>query len=114
MPSQGPTTPTSLILRATHNRPAELQPILVEAVERDERQTTLLLGTVSAGQALDICKDAEELKIPAAWGRRSSFVLPVRGGSMIDDDILDGDLVIVEPRTSADNRDTVVARLHGD
>jgi repressor LexA len=106
--------PTSLIIRATQTRLSGREPIPLEADEGDELQTIPLLGTVSAGQPLEMFEEAEELEVPAAWVRRNTFALRVRGGSMIDDDILDGDIIIVEQRSHADNGETVVARIHGD
>ncbi len=46
-------------------------------------------------------------------GKRDTYVLRVRGDSMIDEQIRDGDLVIVEDRRTADNGETVVALLSG-
>jgi repressor LexA len=106
--------PTSLIIRATHTRLTGCEPIPLDAADGEEMHTIPLLGTVSAGQPLDIYEVAEDLEVPAAWVRRNSFALRVRGGSMVDDDILDGDIVIVEQRRHADNGETVVARIHGD
>ena len=44
-------------------------------------------------------------------GRRDTYVLRVKGNSMIDEQICDGDLVIVEDRKTAQNGETVVALL---
>ena len=46
-------------------------------------------------------------------GRRDTYVLRVRGNSMIDEQICDGDFVIVEDRKTAQNGETVVALLGG-
>ena len=46
-------------------------------------------------------------------GRRDTYVLRVRGNSMIDEQIRDGDFVIVEDRKTAQNGETVVALLGG-
>jgi repressor LexA len=46
-------------------------------------------------------------------GKRDSYVLRVKGDSMIDEQIRDGDYVIVEDRRSADNGEMVIAMLHG-
>ena len=105
---------TSVIIRATRTQLTGREPVPLEAVDGEAVQTIPLLGTVSAGQPLDIYEEADELEVPAAWVRRKSFALRVRGGSMIDDDILDGDIIIVEQRTHAENGETVVARIHGD
>ena len=46
-------------------------------------------------------------------GKRDSYVLRVRGDSMIDEQIRDGDYVIVEDRRTADNGEMVIALLNG-
>ncbi len=46
-------------------------------------------------------------------GRRDSYVLRVRGNSMIDEQIRDGDFVIVEDRKTADNGEMVIALVGG-
>jgi len=46
--------------------------------------------------------------------RQNTFVLRVKGNSMVNDGILDGDYIIVEERTDAENGDTVVAVVNGE
>jgi repressor LexA len=46
-------------------------------------------------------------------GKRDSYVLRVRGDSMIDEQIRDGDYVIVEDRRAADNGEMVIALING-
>ena len=46
-------------------------------------------------------------------GKRDTYVLRVRGDSMIDEQIRDGDFVIVEDRKTAENGEMVVALLQG-
>ena len=56
----------------------------------------------------------ETLAVPEDLvGKRESYVLKVRGDSMIDEQIRDGDYVIVEDRRSADNGEMVIALLNG-
>src|SRR5690606_34919971 len=75
-----------------------------------------LLGLVAAGQPIEAVADQESLAVPedmvARGGRH--YVLRVRGDSMIDEQIRDGDYVIVSSRNSADNGEMVVALVHGD
>ena len=60
-----------------------------------------LLGRVTAGQPIQINEVPETISLPEALiGRGETFVLEVRGDSMIDEAIKDGDLVIVEKRNS--------------
>ena len=74
-----------------------------------------LLGTIAAGQPIEAIQVEESLSIPEEMlGRRETFVLKVRGDSMIEEQIRDGDFVIIEERAQAENGETVVALLHGE
>jgi repressor LexA len=57
----------------------------------------------------------ETIAVPEALtsARRDTYVLRVRGDSMIDEQIRDGDWVIIEDRKQADNGETVVALVSG-
>ena len=76
-----------------------------------------LLGLVSAGQPVVAVEERETLMVPARLVKRHaterSFALYVRGDSMTDDGIDTGDLVVVEQRPTAENGETVVARIDG-
>ncbi|MFB1488957.1 MULTISPECIES: LexA family protein [unclassified Thiocapsa] len=76
-----------------------------------------LLGLVSAGQPVLAVEARETLTVPARLVKRHaaarSFALYVRGDSMTDDGIDTGDLVVVEQRPTAENGETVVARIDG-
>ena len=74
-----------------------------------------LLGTVAAGRPIEALEVPETLDVPEALrGPGECFVLRVRGDSMIDAGILDGDWVVVESRTSARNGEMVVALVDGE
>jgi repressor LexA len=74
-----------------------------------------LLGTVAAGKPIEAVEVTETIDVPRALisKRGESFVLRVSGDSMIDDQICDGDFVIVESRPEARDGDTVVALVGG-
>jgi repressor LexA len=73
-----------------------------------------LLGYVAAGVPIEAVATNEMIAVPEDLvGRRDTYVLRVRGNSMIDEQICDGDFVIVEDRKSAQNGETVVALLGG-
>ncbi len=73
-----------------------------------------LLGYVAAGAPIEAIAGAETIAVPEEMvGRRDTYVLRVRGSSMIDEQIRDGDFVIVEDRKSADNGEMVIALLGG-
>jgi repressor LexA len=75
-----------------------------------------LLGSVAAGMPIEALAHGETLTVPDAFVRRtgSHYVLRVRGNSMIDEQIRDGDFVVVNERQSADNGEMVIAMLNGD
>lgn len=72
-----------------------------------------LLGRVAAGEPLLADENVEELlQVPGFLSSgRECFVLRVRGSSMMNAGILDGDLVVVRHQDHADNGDIVVALL---
>jgi len=81
-------------------------------VERDTL-TLPVMGEIAAGQPIEAYEDSEEtLAVPASMDARpDSYVLRVRGKSMIDALIDDGDFVIVQPQATARDGDIVVALL---
>ena len=73
-----------------------------------------LLGYVAAGRPIEAVASNETIAIPEDLvGRRETYVLRVKGDSMIDEQIRDGDFVIVEDRKTADNGEMVIALLGG-
>jgi len=73
-----------------------------------------LLGEVAAGRPLEMFSVEESLDVPESmWQGRKVFALKVRGQSMIDAGIHDGDYLIVEPGEQADDGRTVVAEIDG-
>ena len=73
-----------------------------------------LMGFVAAGTPIEAIAGAETIAVPEALaGKRDSYVLRVKGDSMIDEQIRDGDYVIVEDRSSADNGEMVIALVGG-
>jgi len=74
-----------------------------------------LLGAVAAGQPIEAVSAPEAVAVPASMIRRGeNFVLRVSGDSMVGDGILDGDLVVVTKRATAETGQTVVALVDGE
>ncbi|WP_295389986.1 transcriptional repressor LexA [uncultured Thiodictyon sp.] len=73
-----------------------------------------LLGYVTAGQPVEIPEDRATVTVPRHMVRKNSYALRVRGHSMIDDAIQDGDIIVVESRQSAENGESVVAMINGE
>jgi repressor LexA len=74
-----------------------------------------LLGLVAAGAPIEALETNETVTVPEGYVRRGGnhYVLRVRGNSMIDEQIRDGDFVVVHQRKTADNGEMVIALLNG-
>ena len=82
----------------------------------DERVPTqlALLGTIAAGRPIEAVEVPEHIEVPSHLRTdKSCFVLRVKGDSMIEDGILDGDCVVIESRDHARNGEIVVALIDG-
>jgi repressor LexA len=84
--------------------------------ERRPARHVPLVGDVAAGTDVLAQENVEEvLPVPADFtGEGDLFMLRVRGDSMIEAGILDGDYVVARQQQSADNGDVVVAGIPGD
>jgi len=73
-----------------------------------------LLGLVAAGQPIEAVLSNQTVAVPRDMvGRGRMFALQVRGDSMIDDNIQDGDIIIVASQETAENGQVVVALIDG-
>ena len=73
-----------------------------------------LMGYVAAGAPIEAITSNETIAVPEHFiGKRDTYVLRVKGDSMIDEQIRDGDYVIVEDRKTAQNGEMVIALLNG-
>jgi repressor LexA len=74
-----------------------------------------LLGTVAAGEPIEAVEEHEAISLPEEMlpATGPNYVLRVRGDSMIDEQIRDGDFVVVHGRSTARNGETVIALLQG-
>jgi len=73
-----------------------------------------LLGTITAGQPIDRIETHDLVKVPANMVRKNTYALKVQGHSMIDDNIQDGDIIVVEKQMSAENGQSVVALINNE
>ncbi len=74
-----------------------------------------LLGTVAAGEPIEAVQESESMALPEEMlpATEPNYVLRVRGDSMIDEQIRDGDYVVVHGRNTARNGEMVIALLQG-
>ncbi|MBP1634448.1 MAG: lexA [Acidobacteria bacterium] len=97
-------------IKRTWNRSRSVE--LLQARPAGRAVELPLLGYVAAGAPIEAIATSETIAVPEALvGKRDTYVLRVRGESMIDEQIRDGDYVIVEDRKTAENGEMVIALL---
>ena len=106
----------ALLRQANKARSLEVSPDL-DLPDEASNTRLPLVGSIAAGSPIDAIEDREHLDLaelfapPRGTVAGNTFVLRVRGDSMIDEHITDGDYVICEKRNAARNGETVVALL---
>ncbi len=87
--------------------------IVAPAFSGGSGQELPLVGRIAAGEPIEAIETTEMVDVGDVLGLRSGkkFLLQVKGNSMVEDGIFDGDHVVVEIRQTAENGDTVVALL---
>lgn len=85
----------------------------MEMVDADFVQIPLL-GWTSAGEPIQMEMDYDTIAVPSSMVKKETFALRVKGNSMIDENIEDGDIVIIERRSSAENGESVVVRINNE
>ena len=105
--------------RKGYIRKAYNQSRSIELVQRGADAVIIelpLLGAVAAGMPIEAIQDHETLSVPPDMVRSGaeSYVLRVEGDSMIDEQIRDGDYIVVSARQVANEGETVVALVGGD
>jgi repressor LexA len=99
-------------LRKDYNKSRSLELVPAEGTLAVELP---LLGLVAAGLPIEAVEQNESLAVPYDMLRGgSNFVLQVRGDSMIEEQIRDGDYIVVHSRQTAENGEMVVALVHDD
>lgn len=100
------------VLRRDKHKARSLE-IIAETLPDEDRSTKLpLLGAIAAGSPIEAVENREELDLEQLFSSRHGvYVLRVRGDSMIDDHLCDGDYVVIERRETARSGEQVVALL---
>jgi repressor LexA len=97
------------------NRSRGISPSPAANAQSRSSREVALLGSVAAGRPIEPFPDNEAIEVPSSLlGKGEHFVLRVRGDSMVDDGIRDGDYVVVSRRPNALNGQTVVALIRGE
>lgn len=94
-----------------HNKKRALDLVNVRTVT----ESIPFLGIVAAGTPIEPVRTSESIEVPENFlGNGSNFALRVRGDSMIEDGIRDGDILIITQQPLAENGQTVVAMVNGE
>jgi len=106
------------LLKRDYNRSRSIDVLPVRSRARKSPQpppsTSLpLLGRIAAGRPVETLENPETISLDDITRQREVFVLEVRGDSMQDEHIVDGDYVMVERTKTARNGDIVVALVEG-
>ena len=73
-----------------------------------------LLGLIAAGEPIEAIEGTDEITVPADLAQSSYYALQVKGDSMIEDGILEGDYIIADKKQQPNNGDIVVALLENE
>jgi len=101
------------VIRRDKHKARSLEIVSEELLPDESRSTKLpLLGNIAAGSPIEAVENREEIDLEQLFVSRSGvYVLRVRGDSMIEDHLCDGDYVVIERRDTARNGEQVVALL---
>src|SRR3984885_11405506 len=101
------------VVRRDKHKARSLEITSEEKLPDEDRSTKLpLLGNIAAGSPIEAVENREELDLETLFHSKSGvYVLRVRGESMIEDHLCDGDYVVIERRENARNGEQVVALL---
>ncbi|MDX6615249.1 MAG: repressor LexA [Solirubrobacterales bacterium] len=103
------------VLKRDPTKPRAIE-VLIEKAKRVARPGVPLVGSVAAGEPVLAEENIEEyMEVPSViGGEGGDYVLRVRGDSMVDAGIIDGDFVVVRPADTARNGEIVVALVGED
>jgi repressor LexA len=102
-------------IRRFSNRSRAIELCRTERVPHGAVVSVPLLGRIAAGRPIEVVEVPESIELPESMvGRRPTFVLKVEGDSMIDEQIRDGDYVIMEQSQTAKDGQIVVALIGGE
>ena len=89
--------------------------LVEQSTSKNDENEIPLLGVVAAGQPIEAILSHDVVSVPKDMqGRGRTFALRVRGDSMIEENIQDGDIIIVTSQKTADNGQVVVALIDGN
>jgi repressor LexA len=99
------------LLQRSHNRSRSIDVLAQKARRPSDRLP--LMGRIAAGKPVEAIETAETISLSEIVGSREVFALEVRGDSMCDEHIVNGDFVLVERTATAREGEIVVALVDG-
>jgi repressor LexA len=103
------------LIRRDANQKRGVELIEPETAADDSMRQLPFFGYIAAGRPLEVVPSDDTIAVPDhLTSRGENYVLKVRGDSMIEDGIHDGDFVIISPRTVAETGEMVVANVAGE
>jgi repressor LexA len=105
-------------LHRSHNqsRSIEVAPRYLQEQRRNRFEAAMevpLLGTIAAGQPVEVYEDRASVSFADFVGQKDTYALKVRGNSMIEEHICEGDMILVEKTEQARDGEIVVALVGG-
>jgi repressor LexA len=100
------------LLQRDHNRSRSID-VLPPRSKGKRAERLPLLGRIAAGQPVEAMETSETIALGDIIGNREAFALQVRGDSMRDEHIMDGDYVLVEHTSTARQGEIIVALVRG-
>ncbi len=100
------------MLQRAHNRSRSID-VLSPRSPRRSNERLPLMGRIAAGKPVEAIESAETISLSEIIGNREVFALEVRGDSMRDEHIVDGDYVLVERTNTAREGEIIVALVDG-
>ena len=101
---------TILLPQTKHSSP--LLASMNDGLIMEPFQNITIVGWVSCGHPIDMFTQQETIDVPSRLVRKNTYALRVRGDSMKDANILDGDVVVIEQSQMAENGEKVVVRIN--
>ena len=102
---------------ANQSRSVEVAPRYVQEQSRNKFEASLevpIHGSIAAGQPVQAFDTSDTLSFADFVGRKETYALRVRGNSMVEDHICDGDMILVESTKDASDGQIVVALVGGN
>ena len=104
---------TKGLLQRSHNRSRSIDVLPARSSKSRSSDRLPLMGRIAAGLPMEAVENPETISIGDIIGNRDVFALEVRGDSMRDEHIVDGDFVLVEKTNTAREGEIIVALVRG-